>query len=270
MTFKHRTFTRYLERPEKTNYKYKTNLKNSNVLYVGGVGPNNYSKIQDAVNDASDGDMVYVYAGTYNENVLINRSIRLKGSNKNYTYINADCQDGIKITCDNVEISGFTIDIEKADNWDDSAIDVSSSNNYIHDNNIVNSNWYGIYVYNSSKNIIENNTFFDDDIAIWLCKSTDNIITNNNITFSDYVGVWLWHSSEDNIFNANNFIGNKVNVLNSDKKYINIWSGNYWDDYLGLKYPRLFDLNKDGIGFLKYKISRFESDKRPMIYPVEI
>ena len=32
-----------------------------NTLYVGGNGSNNYTKIQDAIDDASDGDTVFVY-----------------------------------------------------------------------------------------------------------------------------------------------------------------------------------------------------------------
>jgi len=32
-----------------------------NTLYVGGSGPGNYTSIQDAIDDASDGDTVYVY-----------------------------------------------------------------------------------------------------------------------------------------------------------------------------------------------------------------
>ena len=31
-----------------------------NTLYVGGSGPGNYSSIQDAIDNASDGDTVYV------------------------------------------------------------------------------------------------------------------------------------------------------------------------------------------------------------------
>ncbi len=38
-----------------------------NTLYVGGNGPGNYSIIQDAVDNASNGDMVYVYSGVYNQ-----------------------------------------------------------------------------------------------------------------------------------------------------------------------------------------------------------
>ncbi|HDN50977.1 MAG TPA: hypothetical protein ENG06_04290, partial [Thermoplasmatales archaeon] len=43
-----------------------------NTWYVGGSGPNNYTKIQDAIDNASDGDTVFVFNGIYYENVLIN------------------------------------------------------------------------------------------------------------------------------------------------------------------------------------------------------
>ena len=36
-------------------------------LYVGGSGPGNYSVIQDAVDNASDGDTVFVYNGIYSD-----------------------------------------------------------------------------------------------------------------------------------------------------------------------------------------------------------
>jgi len=36
-------------------------------LYVGGSGPGNYTKIQDAIDDASYGDTVFVYNGTYSD-----------------------------------------------------------------------------------------------------------------------------------------------------------------------------------------------------------
>ena len=89
----------------------KTPLSTSNgkTLYVGGDGPGNYSKIQDAINDADDGDTVFVYNGTYHSDdyiIIINISIRLIGENKFNTIL---YEMGILITASRVEISGFTL-----------------------------------------------------------------------------------------------------------------------------------------------------------------
>ena len=48
-----------------------------NTLYVGGSGPNNYTKIQDAIDNASDLDTVFVYddSSPYYENVVVDKSI---------------------------------------------------------------------------------------------------------------------------------------------------------------------------------------------------
>ena len=35
------------------------------ILYVGGTGPDNYTLIQDAINNASEGDFIFVYHGIY-------------------------------------------------------------------------------------------------------------------------------------------------------------------------------------------------------------
>ena len=63
-----------------------------NTLYVGGSGPGNYTKIHDAINDANDGDTVFVYdySSPYNEIVVVDKSIKLIGENKNTTIINGD------------------------------------------------------------------------------------------------------------------------------------------------------------------------------------
>ena len=84
-----------------------SNIVNGNTLYVGGDGPGNYSTIKDAIQNATDGDTVFVYSGTYviDDLLFIDVSIRLIGENKEITVISGMAM-GINKT--GVEIRGFT------------------------------------------------------------------------------------------------------------------------------------------------------------------
>ena len=50
-----------------SSFAFNNPVSIGNTLYVGGSGEGNYTKIQDAINNASDGDTVFVYNGTYYE-----------------------------------------------------------------------------------------------------------------------------------------------------------------------------------------------------------
>lgn len=73
-------------------------------FYVGGTGPENYTKIQDAIDNASDGDGVYVYNGIYPEHIQIQQNITLMGENKNDTIV-----DGQQSNYDIVTILRCTV-----------------------------------------------------------------------------------------------------------------------------------------------------------------
>jgi len=87
--------------------------ENGGTLYVGGFGPNNYTKIQDAIDNASNGDTVFVYddSSPYYENIGIDKSINLLGENRETTVIsgNKDEEIVIIIKANHVNISHFTI-----------------------------------------------------------------------------------------------------------------------------------------------------------------
>jgi len=63
-----------------------------NTLYVGGSGQNNYTTIQSAINNASDGDTVLVFdeSSPYYEHVIVDKSIELIGENKETTTIDGN------------------------------------------------------------------------------------------------------------------------------------------------------------------------------------
>jgi len=58
-----------------TRLEQLSNLGDSKTLYVGGSGPDNYTKIQDAIDNVSEGYTIYVFSGIYNEHILIDKEI---------------------------------------------------------------------------------------------------------------------------------------------------------------------------------------------------
>lgn len=82
-----------------------------NTLYVGGSGPNNYSKIQYAIDNASQGDAIFVFNGTYYENLEIKiGGISLVGEDKNTTIIDGIKRENVILVLeDSVSIKDFTV-----------------------------------------------------------------------------------------------------------------------------------------------------------------
>ncbi|UCD14065.1 MAG: right-handed parallel beta-helix repeat-containing protein [Thermoplasmatales archaeon] len=141
-----------------------------NTLYVGGDGPGNYSRIQDAIDNASDGITVFVYNGTYYENILINKQIVLKGENKYNTTINGlRNDDTVTITSAKVIVTRFKItnssnDIESA--WWKAGIRVIGSHITI-DDNIISDNLLGIFCKQVKNLTIVNNIFENDGLNFY-------------------------------------------------------------------------------------------------------
>jgi parallel beta-helix repeat protein len=197
-------------------------LISSNILYVGGSGPNNYSKIQDAINDAEKGYTVFVYddSSPYYESLIINKSLYLIGESKDTTIIDANKQehaDGILIKRGEVTIQGFTIRNTTGGRYPDydNGIEIWSNNNTITDNIIKNTRMgiqlgedvkYEGHVNNQShyniieENIITNNTF----AGIYILSSNDNQIKRNTIITNQYHGIFLFGD------NCRNQIGQNI------------------------------------------------------------
>ena len=165
--------------------------------------PDYFASIKDAIANASAGDSILVKAGTYYENVVINKSITITGegalvigkggTQNNYVF---------NISADNVKISGFTIESQ---NYSVSkpkmyagGIAVSGDNCTVAGNNI--SNVYrGIYVGgwgdicgSVSQTTIEGNTVtgaFNDGIRVY--GGSENIISKNTVIACNASGIAL-------------------------------------------------------------------------------
>jgi parallel beta-helix repeat protein len=199
---------------------------NSNTLYVGGDGPGNYSKIQYAINDASDGDTVFVYNGTYYENLFVSKSINLKGENKDSTKIYGDWESFsvVNISADWVNISGFKISSSGEDEF--CGIKIHSCFNNI-SSNIFEDNWFDVSLSKSSNNnTIVNNLFIDlySYSGIELTRSNNNVIKNNDFSYK-WFAIYL-SKSRSNKISDNNFLINTHAIILEDYCMNNYISGN--------------------------------------------
>ena len=136
---------------------------NGNTLYVGGSGEGNYSKIQDAIDNATDGDTVFVYddSSPYYECVYVNKSIFLIGENRETTIISTDSTNIAFTISSNVSISGFRF-----------------QNNY---RGIICKNCAGVEKIN-----VINNIFEENNLGIWAEDVRNVSILNNTIINNIY------------------------------------------------------------------------------------
>jgi len=181
-------------------------------LYVGGSGPGNYTRIQDAIDNASIGDTVFVFddSSPYLEPLFINKSINLIGKDKNTTAIDGN-QSGpygcnIDITADSVVISNFTF-LNIKGYYEFSIVKIQSDENQIRNNIFTpNKRCRGIYVLNGDRNLITENIFdgiYNDGITT---EYANNTIISENIFKGDDSGIKVF-DSKNNIISSNQLLG---------------------------------------------------------------
>lgn len=177
--------------------KKPVHTSRGNWLYVGGSGPGNYSTIQNALNHAYIGDNIFVYNGTYNEHLTIDKQINLIGEDRETTIINGDYAydtDIVYITSDYVLIQGFTIE----------HTDIYS---------------YGLISVDCSHNTITECNFFKNEVkAIMLLRSSDNTISHCVIT-DGRTGITINNELSDNNIISDCFISTDNQGLGVGSSY---------------------------------------------------
>jgi parallel beta-helix repeat protein len=184
--------------------------------YVNETGTGGaFTSIQDAINASIDGDTVFVYSGTYHENIIVNKTINLTGENVDLTTINGSgIGDVVSVTMDFVNITGFTIRYSGtvAGPDPDSGIELENVSNCRVFGNSVFETSTGINIYNSHENIInDNNISLIDYEGIWLRYSTNNSITHNTLMYT-WVAIYNEDSSNNNTFLYNDISYNEEGI----------------------------------------------------------
>ena len=194
-----------------------------------------YATIQEAITSGhtSSGDVIYVKAGTYYENLVIDKAVTLMGEDRETTIIDGG-NAGTAITVDgstnfwahmssnftvspiNVTITGFTI---------------RNGNGQTNEEDLFTSSWFvpdlfvpdlcaGIYLRFASNCNIVGNDIVDCGYAVYLTYSTNNTFRDNNI---ENCSICFWFDSSASINNidySNLVNGKKVYYLVNEKNLV--------------------------------------------------
>jgi len=182
-------------------------------IYVDDDGGADYTKIQDAIDHVADGGTIFIRNGTYNETLIINKSINLIGASKDKTIINYKIGSEINknvvlIEADNCTIKELKI-IGAGTSSKITGININTSYNTI-SNNILLHHDNGVYIDKDSKNnTISWNTISDARHGIDTYYSDNNNISKNNISSCKTYGIYLFGSDNniisDNMISDNNY-----------------------------------------------------------------
>ena len=182
-----------------------------------GWGYNHFNTIQDGVNAVETNGTVLVSNGTYPKEIIVNKSLKLLGENKNATIIHGTGnRTGINITANNVTIQGFTIQ-----NYTSGyGIIIASSMNRIM-NNIISDAIGGIVIFygnpfeqaylNNGYNIISENLLICNKGAGIVESGKNNTVHHNSISLSEY-GIMV-EIAESNNISQNNISENDNGIV---------------------------------------------------------
>jgi parallel beta-helix repeat protein len=160
--------------------------------YVDDSGGADFTRIQDAIYAASAGDTIYVYNGTYCENLRVYKdNLTIMGEIKSNTIIDGGGKVVIEILSKNVVVSGFTVR-NGGQSWyyvfGSAIVLENDAQSCIISDNIVSSSRYGITSYYGRSNTISGNTISDTNQGVPIYYTFNETVIGNIISDGVQVG----------------------------------------------------------------------------------
>ena len=165
----------------------------------GGTFNASGTPIQAAVDAADEGDAIYVWNGSYTDNVNVNKQLTLEGEGMDVVTVSMEDPDDhvFEVTADYVNLSGFTARGATDGNMAGIYLgnvdycNISENNVYV--------NRYGIKLDSSSNNTLTSNNCSNNYDGIWLSSSSNNTLTSNNCSNNDHHGIYMGSSSNNTL-----------------------------------------------------------------------
>jgi parallel beta-helix repeat protein len=210
---------------------------NAITINVDDSGGMDYLRIQDAIDNAGDGDTILVANGTYFGQISITKNnLTIIGYERNSTIIhgNWSAHRVVDVEASNVYFSGFTIGNSE---WEGIGLYLNNTTNFTFINNTLKDNYHSMQMSNSTHNLIDSTNIVSDSYygnVFSITSSSNNILKGNTgesrLDLTNSSNNEFYNNSISNIeihpdSNGNKFAGNKFGYLSfstdSDHPYSN-------------------------------------------------
>ena len=234
-------------------------ISNAKTITVGRLYP--VKTIKQAIALANDGDIIIVTQGVYKEeNIIINKKIKFLG--KNFPVLDGQNKaEVLSVAADSVVIKGFKIINSGHAALDDPCgIKVYDRNFVVIENNILDNNFFGIYLQNCKNAVVKNNTIkaygkqeqlIGNGIHCWKSDNlqiignkisghrdgiyfefvTQSVIWRNISSYNIRYGLHFMFSNDDSYI-TNVFKGNGAGVAVMFTKHVKMFN-NYFEENWG-------------------------------------
>ena len=237
-------------------------------LYVDDDGGADYTTINHAMENATDGDTIMIHPGDYEETMEVNKELTFQSTTGNPEDVVVHKAGGYSIFAvysNNVTISGLTVKygtymifLHSSDNCLienniitqgatgillDGNFEDSASNNTIRGNNITGIIQRGAQIGSEAGyNVIENNMFHDCGDGLWIYFTGFETVSNNTILNCDGQGLMIHQSNfcevTNNIIEGTTWTGLAMSYSSYNTLRENTISGSYFNiDFFGTAIP---------------------------------
>ncbi len=209
-------------------------------IIVDDDGTGDYTRIQDAIDNATDGDTIWVKDGSYNEQLNIDKSVKILAVNGAQPIIHATSWvPSINISADNVTISGFKIYGNAGPTAGPTVLVSSGGNDFKLTNNTfkVIAGEVGNITIKVEDNVrgglFEDNSVDSYDIAIYLDPGS-NITINRNVFI--HCGNILYHGvhvqGSHDYYGSIQEVIDLVETMGEEESIILVYPGNFSENLL--------------------------------------
>ena len=261
----------------------------STILTVDDDGPADFSNISAALAASSNGDMIFVYPGIYEEHSLeVDKSVSLVGSGAQQTVVVGENRaDVLLVSSDGVLISNLSVvdtfrgivsencsmlsvvGCSFVEVFDGVYFD-RGSGGVVQECSFLNCS-SGVFVGRSPNVTVKDSSFMGCSKGLYFEESDEGVLSDN-VFEENEIGVYSSYAQR-NVFSKNSFINNTRDVLAIVLFYKgrlwknNFWQNNYWDTWIGVGVKVIWSALVVPINFVPIFLPWMQIDWNPAKQP---